>query len=1129
MEFHISKKIRDALKFDQTLFSLHGTIVFPNLAAAREFTKKLQQKYPEIRYQDIFAMGLIDEVLHYVLRLYSKELKGSFAELAVTNLEKKVGDKRTQACVRKFVQNFPPVAVYQDQVSAEDFLEANYDNVSGWGQEFEEMLMLWIENQNPGYDSAKDLIDDSSLEKSASYSELINHTYVFCKDLPVFGPDHQNIIDMLRAPALAHPHSLDLQLEYIRRHWGHLLGDLLNRLLRGIDYLKEVNAFFMRQGIVGLGRETHVLEFGGPGGNEEYERFSPDRDWMPRVVLLAKTTLVWLHQLSGKYNTEISRLDQVPDEELDLISSRGFNALWLIGLWERSDASRIIKNRCGNPDAAASAYSLDDYDIATEIGGWAALENLRWRAWNRGIRLASDMVPNHTGMESKWVEEHPDWFVQLNYPPFPSYTFNSDNLSKNPNIGLYLEDHYYNQSDAAVVFKRVDFRTGDTRYIYHGNDGTHMPWNDTAQLNFLKQEVREAIIQTIIHVAKNFPIIRFDAAMTLAKRHIQRLWFPEPGHGGDIASRSEHGMIMAEFNAAIPQEFWREVVDRCAVEAPDTLLLAEAFWMMEGYFVRTLGMHRVYNSAFMNMLKNEENEKYRQTVKNTISFDKDILKRFVNFMNNPDEETAVAQFGTGDKYFGVCTLMTTMPGLPMFGHGQVEGFTEKYGMEFRRATMNETPNSQLIERHYQEIFPLMKKRYLFADVDQFFLFDLFRDNGSVNENVFAYTNATGNEQALVLYNNCYESCWGTIRISAGYVQKSGSADRVLLQKSLGDALSLHDDDNCYCLMREQRSGLWYLRRSSDIFRSGMTVVLNGYQSQVYLDIHETTDNGYQHYRQLHDHLKGSGVPDISEAIKNIVLGPIYDAFNSSFEADFWKNPYQLNLFVSSDLVGTNYLLGAYKKFIERTVAFSPDPEAYKKSIHIFETLLADLVLLVEFTEDKANLKSGKIKAAAEYFTNGLKSLEQKRSLITVMILYCISVENEEWALQHKVPGVGDFRYQAASLIEVLKTMTSWQTTFRHTSELSEALGYIELQEYLLVNYYDGVRWFNQERFDSLVWWLFVWNALRPQKESNLRVDLVNLHERSLKWQEEQQKSEFKLDVLKRLIQKPIKKSKGKLG
>ena len=174
-------------------------------------------------------------------------------------------------------------------------------------------------------------------------------------------------------------------------------------------------------------------------------------------------------------------------------------------------------------------------------------------------------------------------------------------------MAIRIEDGYWNHSDAAVVFQRVDESTGDVRYIYHGNDGTSMPWNDTAQLNFLLPEVREAVIQVILHVARTFPIIRFDAAMTLAKKHYQRLWFPAPGDAGAIPSRAEHGMSKPEFDAVFPVEFWREVVDRVAAEVPDTLLLAEAFWLMEGYFVRTLGMHRVYNSAFMNMLKMEDN------------------------------------------------------------------------------------------------------------------------------------------------------------------------------------------------------------------------------------------------------------------------------------------------------------------------------------------------------------------------------------------------------------------------------------------------------------------------------------------------------------------------------------------
>ena len=132
---------------------------------------------------------------------------------------------------------------------------------------------------------------------------------------------------------------------------------------------------------------------------KEYERFSPDREWMPRVVLMAKTVLVWLDQLSKKYNRPITRLDQIPDEELDTLAQEGFTGLWLIGLWERSYASKRIKQICGNPEAAASAYSLYDYDIAHDLGGWDALDNLRRRLWYRGIRLASDMVPNHTGMD----------------------------------------------------------------------------------------------------------------------------------------------------------------------------------------------------------------------------------------------------------------------------------------------------------------------------------------------------------------------------------------------------------------------------------------------------------------------------------------------------------------------------------------------------------------------------------------------------------------------------------------------------------------------------------------------------------------------------------------------------------
>jgi glycosidase len=178
--------------------------------------------------------------------------------------------------------------------------------------------------------------------------------------------------------------------------------------------------------------------------------------------------------------------------------------------------------------------------IAADLGGPAAVASLEGRAAARGIRLASDMVPNHMGIDARWVTEHPDWFLSLPASPFPSYGFSGPDLSSDDRVAIVLEDHYWDDTDAAVVFKRIDRTTGAERYVYHGNDGTSFPWNDTAQLDFLDAAVREQVIQAIIDVARRFPIIRFDAAMVLART--SGGWFPAPGEGGGaiLACRVRH-------------------------------------------------------------------------------------------------------------------------------------------------------------------------------------------------------------------------------------------------------------------------------------------------------------------------------------------------------------------------------------------------------------------------------------------------------------------------------------------------------------------------------------------------------------------------------------------------------------
>jgi len=1126
LEFHISRQARDRYQFDETLFSLTGNVLFANFHATRLFTQKMNQKrdlinFPEqaIRAGQINALGLIDEILHMVIAQYHQQRNPAAMEKALQWLYETLGRDTVDATLRRFTEEFPPVAVYRRQMSVDEYLSSESAGVSHRQLALEEMLMLWVANANPACAPFLELFDDSDLMTITAYSQVITGLRDFFATQPFFGPDNQSLVDMLRSPAIAVPHSLPGQLEFIRTRWGGLLGQLLYRLLSSLDLIKEEEKIYF----AGLGpAPARVLEF--TGLEFEIERFSPDQVWMPSLVLLAKNAYVWLDQLSKKYQRSISRLDEIPDEELNFLAASGFTGLWLIGLWERSPASKRIKQLRGNPDAVASAYSLFAYDIAADLGGEEAYQTLRQRAWQRGIRLASDMVPNHMGIDSRWVVEHPDWFVSLDYSPYPSYSFNGPDLSWDQRVTIQIEDHYYNNSDAAVVFKRFDHWSGETKFIYHGNDGTSMPWNDTAQLNYLKAEVREAVIQTILHVARKFPIIRFDAAMTLAKRHYQRLWYPEPGGGGDIPSRAEHGLTKAEFDAAMPIEFWREVVDRVAQETPGTLLLAEAFWLMEGYFVRTLGMHRVYNSAFMNMLRDEKNQEYRLVVKNTLEFDPEILKRYVSFMNNPDERTAVDQFGKGDKYFGICTLLATLPGLPMFGHGQIEGFTEKYGMEYRRAYWDEQPDVYLVDRHQREIFPLLRKRYLFAEARDFLLYDFFTPEGGVNEDVYAYTNRSGDERALVIYHNKYASASGWIRTSSAYLVKSGEesdgsgGNRQLVQKSLGEGLGLADGAEMYTIFRDHISGLEYIRNNRDIHQNGLYIELGAYQYHVFLDFRQVGDDAWRQYSQLNAYLNGRGVPSIEGALKELLLQAVQHPFRELVNAGFIKWLKDEGSKVESAEGGISSQAGLddferrslyVLQGVQSITGASGDPASIAAKIRHEEAALLQLLTLSKRT---ATISSRRARAALKYLQAGppgnihskLTSAMPWGTLHAWIASHRLGeIVNpaessdisrswiDEWQLGKIIItaiqdlGVdGESAARAVSLVKLLTSHQEWSNLEGVRSSESQTEGWlfqslqswlrdVELQHFLGFNRYQGVLWFQKEGLETWLWWIYV--------------------------------------------------------
>ena len=1179
-EFHVSKTSRDRYEFDEAVFSLSGNVIFADFAAARRFAHQINARRDpsregSARASDLNAMALLDEIMHYVVRNYRRQVGKSIFREAEEGLRSRLGDDAVDQTLRRFLELFPPRDVYRGALDIDQYLSAEEDGLSGRERAFEELLMLFIQNQNPAYENYTELFADTELAEGSAYRDVVDGISRYMDEQPAVSGTGMSLLELLMAPIRAQPYSVEAQLGYVRERWSVMIGEFLFRLLQSLDMIREEN----KPGFGGGKGPTEVYDF--TGAAEDVENFSPDKDWMPRVVLLAKSTLVWLDQLTKSYQRDIHRLDQIPDEELDRLASQGFNGLWLIGLWQRSPASKTIKRKCGNPEAEASAYSLLNYEIADELGGWDALQGLRHRLWQRGIRLASDMVPNHTGIDGDWVLDHPDWFVQVEHSPFPGYSFEGENLSRRDDVGIYLEDHYYDRSDAAVVFKRVDHNSGQVRYIYHGNDGTGLPWSDTAQLDFLKDDVREAVIQTILHVARNFPIIRFDAAMILAKRHFQRLWYPEPGSGGDIASRSDHAMRSEEFHRMFPEEFWRQVVDRVAEEAPDTLLLAEAFWMMEGYFVRTLGMHRVYNSAFMNMLKDEENGKYRQTIKNVLEFDKDILKRYVNFMNNPDEETAVAQFGTGDKYFGIATLMVTMPGLPMFGHGQIEGFAEKYGMEYRRAYWDEVPNQELIRRHEREIFPLMKRRELFADAQRFVLFDLYGDDGRVNENVFAYSNAYHDERSMVFYNNSFEQAWGWIRGSTQFVEKDAGGGRHSKQVVLGEALGLHKDDSHFCLFHEQRSGHWFIRRSRELWEDGLFLHLNGYESQVFLDIHEVPENEFGHYGKLTDSLAGRSVPDMEHALQEVVMEPLHRTVDAVIEAPASRDI--LAAAVSDgewpDLErsegGLEALREAYRNFLSRAVSYCECAVDTETLTAEFESHLQRMFrVLTELpapaapaapgsdaapggtgsTASAAGAGSASAAGAATGSARGGEaeppapdgeSADLAASLFSLAFVAPLDgfVVREEVSRSSKLAYLAESWLLPARLQETLEAVlgsslsANWQTRLRlllahlhwfggagsgpapvePPAALRSLLFDEGITEFLNVHSHEGVVWFNKERFDELALWLYrtaLFATVLATADTGRQAELrTALNETYSRWKELEEASGYRVDLL----------------
>ena len=815
MIFPVNKTTQTRYSFELDSSSQFMRVLVPDFQSARIIARRINRIRTSGEKPPVFPWQVAAHAIQFFLMDY-------IVRQQVTQ------DSASMMAVAKgFLQNIQPEILVEisGKIQAEGKSNHGFDKpgnpliIKEYLPLFNEIILRSIAFQNPANSDFKEFITFFELnEKGEEADKLQTINDSMAK---IYGHQTQNseLFQLLFHPFQATDQYLD-QLELIQEKWGPYIGPYNLKLMNVTRFIRD-ELSQKRQRFPGVEYQFSTVPTKQPYQEEE---------WMQKAVLIAKNTPVWLGQLAKKYHKPVQKLDEIPDEEFMFLKSMGINALWLIGIWERSPASGKIKTLYGNTQAIASAYSIFRYRIAPEFGGPEALDFFLDQAHAYGFYVGCDMVPNHTGIDSPWVINHPEWFIYSQENPRNEFSFNSPDLSSDEKAGIFLEEGYYTQSGAAEVF-RYDSKAEPKEYfIYHGNDGTSMPWNDTAQLNYLNPQARSAVMEIIQDLAAKFDIIRFDAAMTLTRQHFKRLWFPDEQTSDHIPTRESARMSQTEFDSHMPHEFWLEVTADLKKHQRNTLLIAEAFWLMEDFFINELGMHRVYNSAFMNLLRDEENAQFSDYLKNILKSDPLVLERFVNYLTTPDEMSAAEQFGTAEKYFGMCTLLATMPGLPMIGHGQIEGFSERYGMDFMSSLWDEAPSESLMDAHNKWIAPLLCQRDRFSKASHFLLIEIEDLEGMVADDVIGFVNQVNGQNSMVLFNNCPDIKEGSAKYGTGkFNLNRTSLERRLLASCLISGVG-SDKNFQFTEMRTKDSLLVNWRSFSD---HGFSFKLNPYQSLVY--------------------------------------------------------------------------------------------------------------------------------------------------------------------------------------------------------------------------------------------------------------------------------------------------------
>jgi len=351
--------------------------------------------------------------------------------------------------------------------------------------------------------------------------------------------------------------------------------------------------------------------------------------WPKHPLIYEINTWVWLGDLSRKHQRAVD-LATVPDEEWDAIAAHGFDAVWFMGVWERSPAGIEISMRnrglledfrraladFAAEDNVGSPYCVRRYVVDEHLGGPQGLAAARRMLRERGVRLILDFVPNHVAPDHPWVMQHPEYLVQGN----------ADDARNDP----------------------ASFITAGGKVFACGRDPYFPAWPDVLQLNAFQPGLRQAAIETVSDIAEQCDGIRCDMAMLMLNNVFERTW-------GTRAGVRPAG------------DYWRTLIPAIKGRHREFEFIAEAYWDLE-WELQQQGFDYCYDKKLYDRMEHGDAESVRQH----LLADACYQQSMVRFIENHDEPRAAATFAQG-KGRAAAVAMLTLTGAKLLHEGQFEG------------------------------------------------------------------------------------------------------------------------------------------------------------------------------------------------------------------------------------------------------------------------------------------------------------------------------------------------------------------------------------------------------------------------------------------------------------------------